>query len=141
MADIIKHHGIVESTNNTSVKVKILQTSGCSACSIKGHCSASESKEKIIDIYNIDSSLYNVGDEVWVYGSTSMGLTAVLLAFFVPFIIVVIALFLLIKLVGMSEPQAALVSLLTIIVYYAVIYLFRGKLEKKFTFSIEHINK
>ena len=52
MTDKIKHLGIVESINGSYLKVRIVQTSACSACSIKGHCSAAESKEKLIDVYN-----------------------------------------------------------------------------------------
>ena len=140
MANIIKHRGIVESTGNTSVKVRIVQTSACSACSIKGHCSASESKEKIIDIYNVDSSLYKQGDEVWVYGTVSMGMQAVLLAFFIPFIIVVVALYVFIKLFFVDELTSSLVSLSFLVAYYLIIFLSRNKLEKKFAFSIEYIN-
>ncbi len=140
MANIIKHSGIVESTDNTSVQVKIIQTSACSSCSIKGHCSASESKEKIININCLDSSSYKVGDQVIVYGTLSMGMKAVLLAFFIPFLLIVVTLFLLIKIFEMSELQSAIFSLFTTVVYYAVIYLFRNRLERKFKFNIEHIN-
>lgn len=55
MTDKIKHLGIVESINGSYLKVRIVQTSACSACSIKGHCSAAESKEKLIDAISLVS--------------------------------------------------------------------------------------
>ena len=52
MTDIIKHRGIVENIEGSHVRVRIVQTSACSACSVKGHCNASESKEKLIDVFH-----------------------------------------------------------------------------------------
>ena len=63
MADIIKHRGIVEKINGSHVVVRIVQTSACSACSAKGLCNASESKDKQIDEYAVNPS-YRIGEEV-----------------------------------------------------------------------------
>ena len=91
MADIIKHRGIVEKVDGTHITVRIVQTSACAACSAKGLCNASESKEKQIDVYEVNPS-YQIGEEVVLCGTTSMGMRAVLLAFGVPLLIVMIAL-------------------------------------------------
>ena len=83
MADIIKHRGIVEKVDGMHITVRIVQTSACAACSAKGLCNASESKEKQIDVYEVNPS-YQIGEEVVLCGTTSMGMRAVLLAFGVP---------------------------------------------------------
>ena len=80
MADIIKHRGIVEKVEGSHVVVRIVQTSACAACSAKGLCNASESKEKQIDVYEVNAP-YQVGEEVVLIGTTSMGMRAVALAF------------------------------------------------------------
>ena len=67
MADIIKHRGIVDRVDGSHVVVRIVQTSACSSCSAKGLCNASESKEKWIDVYEVNAS-YRVGEEVVVCG-------------------------------------------------------------------------
>lgn len=139
MADIIKHRGMVENINGSHIKVKIVQTSACSACSIKGHCNASESKDKLIDVIDNDSSSYHKGQEVMVYGTTSMGMKAVLLAFGLPFVILFVVLFLTLKITG-NELYSALTALLSLIPYYFILYLCRGKLSRKFLFSIKPIN-
>ena len=66
MTDIIKHRGIVENIEGSHVRVRIVQTSACSACSVKGHCNASESKEKLIDVFDMKASSYRIGD-LWYY--------------------------------------------------------------------------
>lgn len=141
MTDIIKHRGIVENIDGSHIQVRIIQTSACSACSVKGHCNASESKEKLIDVYDTKASSYQKGEEVMLYGTTSMGMQAVLLAFGVPFLVLLITLFVAIRLTDGNELKSALIALLALIPYYLIIYVCRNKLSKKFSFTLEPIKK
>ena len=86
MTDIIKHRGIVENIEGSHVRVRIVQTSACSACSVKGHCNASESKEKLIDVFDMKASSYRTGEEVMLYGTTSMGDASRIAGFWYPFL-------------------------------------------------------
>lgn len=136
MADIIKHRGRVENVNGSHVVVRIIQTSACSACSAKGMCNASESKEKLIDVYEMNPS-YQIGEEVVLCGSTSMGMRAVLLAFGIPVFILLVALFVTMRITDGDALFSAIVSSFAVIPYYLVIYLMRNKLNKTFSFVIE----
>lgn len=140
MNNNIKHLGIVESIDGSHVRVKILQSSACSSCSAKSHCNVSETKEKIIDIHDKESAdCCSVGQQVMVCGTTSMGMKAVLLAFVLPFLILLFALFLSMELTN-DEAASALVSLCTLIPYYIIIYLLRNKISRTFSFTLETIN-
>lgn len=139
MVTNIKHLGIVENINGSRLKVKIVQSSACSACSVKGHCSASETKEKIIDVYNKNNVPCQVGERVMIVGTTSMGMKAVLLAFVLPFIVLLLALVISLKLTGGDEAVSALVSLGTLVPYYLIIYIYRNRLSRSFMFILESI--
>ena len=139
MVTNIKHLGIVENINGSRLKVKIVQSSACSACSVKGHCSASETKEKIIDVYNKNNVPCQVGERVMIVGTTSMGMKAVLLAFVLPFIVLLLALIISLKLTGGDETVSALVSLGTLVPYYLIIYICRNRLSRSFMFILESI--
>lgn len=139
MVTNIKHLGIVENINGSCLKVKIVQSSACSACSVKGHCSASETKEKIIDVYNKNNVPCQVGERVMIVGTTSMGMKAVLLAFVLPFIVLLLALIISLKLTGGDEAVSALVSLGTLVPYYLIIYICRNRLSRSFMFILESI--
>ena len=106
----IKHLGIVENIQGSHLSVRIVQTSACAACSAKGHCSSADSKDKIIDIIDTAASSYQVGEKVMVVGETSMGMMAVVLAFVLPFVLLIFSLFLLMALIE-NELYAALLSL------------------------------
>ena len=136
MKDIIKHRGIVEKVDGSHVVVRIVQTSACAACSAKGLCNASESKEKRIDVYQVEET-YQVGEEVVLCGTASMGMQAVILAFGIPVLLLLVALFVSMRLSDGDALFSALVSLIAIVPYYIVIYLCKEKLNKTFTFTIE----
>ena len=136
MADIIKHRGIVEKVDGSHIVVRIVQTSACSACSAKGLCNASESKEKQIDVYEVKPS-YQIGEEVMVCGTTSMGMRAVLLAFGVPLLILVLALGVSMKLTGEDALLSSGIALVSVVPYYIAIYFCKDKLNRTFSFTIE----
>ena len=136
MTDIIKHRGRVEKVEGSHVVVRIVQTSACSACSIKGHCNSSESKEKLIDVFEVNAS-YQIGEEVVLLGTTSMGMQAVLLAFGVPLVILIVALGVTMHLTDGDALVSSLVGLLSIVPYYFAIHFNKDKLKKTFSFTIE----
>ena len=135
----IKHLGIVENIQGPHLSVRIVQTSACAACSAKGHCSSADSKDKIIDITDVTAASYQVGERVMVIGETSMGMMAVLLAFVLPFLLLIFSLFLLMALME-NELYAALLSLAILIPYYFILWLNKTRLKQQFSFTIKPIN-
>ena len=131
--ETIKHDGIVESIGADKVTVRILQASACSSCSARQLCRSSESKEKLIEVKGYYPTL-KAGDNVTLQGSVRQGLRASLLAYIVPLILMVVALFCGTHLSG--EAAGALAALLVLGIYYGGLYLFRDKIGKRFEFSI-----
>ena len=135
----IKHLGIVENIQGSHLSVRIVQTSACAACSAKGHCSSADSKDKIIDIIDTAASSYRVGEKVMVIDETSMGMMAVVLAFIIPFVLLIFSLFLFMALME-NELYSALLSLAILIPYYFILWLNKTRLKQKFSFTIKPIN-
>ena len=139
MSNTIKHQGIVENINGSHLQVRIIQTSACASCSIKGHCSSADTKEKLIDVTDDNVSSYQPGDRVWVIGELSMGVMAVLLAFILPFLVLIFSLFIFMA-IWNDELGSALCSLALLIPYYYILWLNKSRLGKKFSFSISPMN-
>lgn len=135
----IKHLGIVENIQGSHLSVRIVQTSACAACSVKGHCSSADSKDKIIDIIDTAAASYQVGENVMVVGETSMGMQAVALAFIIPFVLLIFTLFFFMALIE-NELYAALLSLAVLVPYYYILWLNKTRLKQKFSFTIKPIN-
>lgn len=139
MMNIITHEGIVENINGSQVVVRIVQTSACSACSVKGYCSSADSKEKLIEVTAPDATSYKKGDAVTIEGRTSIGMHAVLLAFVIPFFLLIFTLFVF-KALTQNELYAALAALMALIPYYCILWLNKTRLKQKFSFTIKPIN-
>ena len=139
MANTIKHQGIVENIQGFHLSVRIIQTSACAACSAKGHCSSADSKDKVIDITDTAASSYQVGEQVMIIGETSMGMMAVVLAFVIPFVLLITSLFIFMAWME-NELYAALSSLIILVPYYFILWLNKVRLKQKFSFTIKPIN-
>ncbi len=133
MTNIITHQGIVENISGSQVFVRIIQTSACSTCSVKGHCSSADSKEKVIEVTDT-SSAWKIGDEVTIIGATSMGMQAVLLAFLHSSSFLLIFGLFIFKTVLHSELYGAFAALAVLIPYYYIIWLNGTSVETKIFF-------
>lgn len=136
MSNNIKHAGVVDGVEGECVRVRILQSSACSACKVAAHCNASETKEKIIDVMDADASHYQKGDQVMVVADTAVGFRASLYGYLLPLILMVVTL------VGVlaathSEGLAAVSALGILIPYYVLLFLMRNKLRNRLSFTLE----
>lgn len=136
MSNKIKHAGVVDGVEGECVRIRILQSSACSACKVAAHCNASETKEKIIDVMDADASHYQKGDRVMVVADTAVGFRASLYGYLLPLILMVVTL------VGVlaathSEGLAAVSALGILMPYYVLLFLMRNKLRNRLSFSLE----
>lgn len=136
MSNKIKHNGVVDGVEEGCVRVRILQSSACSACKVAAHCNASETKEKIIEVQVADADRYQRGDSVIVVADTAVGFRASLYGYLLPLVLMVVSLVVVLK-ITQSEGYAAMSALGILIPYYIGLYLLRNKLRNKLSFSIE----
>lgn len=134
MAEQIRHEGIVESIEEGHVVVRILQVSACASCGARKVCRSSESKERYIDVYT-SAAGYSVGQSVVVVGQGRLGMKATRIAFLYPLLVLMAVL--LGGAPSLGESKAALIALAAVAVYDLVLVLFRGRLQREFSFSIE----
>ncbi len=135
MSNKIRHAGIIDSIEETHVRVKIVQASACASCKVASRCNASESKEKIIDVYT-DTSGLSVGQSVIVNTSHSTANRAVMIGFVLP-LLLLMGVLLTLKATGYREEIAALCAMGILIPYYICIWLLRGRIAKSISFELE----
>ena len=132
----ITHSGVVDSVEDGCVHVRIVQTSACAACKVASYCNASESKEKMIDVFCDSVAEYKIGQQVTVSTSGQVAAKALLWAFGVPFVLLMVVLVLVLLLTG-NEGWAALGALAALVPYYALLWLWRDKMRQQLAFTIE----
>ncbi len=131
----VRHPGIVEGVDGNTVHVRIESQAACGHCHAKSHCGMAESAEKLIEVTHPDPGQYAVGDPVIVSLEQSLGYKALLLGYIIPFLILIIALFVVALTTG-NEGLAALVAVLLMGPYYLLLYRYRHRLRKTFHFRI-----
>ncbi|MBN2632905.1 MAG: SoxR reducing system RseC family protein [Bacteroidales bacterium] len=132
--ECIEHDGIVKTSGINSVTVSILPSSACSGCHAAGSCNLSGKVEKIIDV----EGSYDLppGRKVTLIMKQSAGYAAVMLGYFLPFLILLSVLMIMLAL-SVPELYAGLISIFSLIPYYILLWFSRKKIGKKFTFTIK----
>ena len=131
----VRHEGVVNSIDGQKVTVRILQASACSGCQASRICRAAESKEKLVEVNVTDAESLSVGQTVTVAGEERMGLSAVMLAFGLPLLLLLAALIVAMSVTG-NEMIGAIAALGVLVPYYLVLMLMRGRIKKDFQFRI-----
>lgn len=149
---MIKHDGIIIALNEDGTAlVRIVQTSACAACKAKAMCASAESAEKemrvtlLMDngrpagygVLDADKPLleYKVGDEVEVMVQQKMGWKAVVLAYLLPFFVMLAVIFIGNALWNVREEILGTAALCAMALYYLVLGMFKDKLQKEFSFT------
>ncbi|MDO4736630.1 MAG: SoxR reducing system RseC family protein [Bacteroidia bacterium] len=133
--DSVDHEGVITSITEEKIVVEILNKSLCASCHAKSFCSASDQKEKTIDVPYYNNGEYQVGESVIVSMKRSMGFKAVWISYVIPLAILMIFL-LTLQQINPDDLFVGGISILAVVVYYVVIYLFRDRISNKFVFTI-----
>lgn len=132
--DVIQHTGEIIAIENGIAKVLIMQTSACATCHAKSVCGASEKKEKVVDAEVNDNNL-SVGDNVLVVGQKSIGIRAVILAYVVPFVLM-LATMLITSTLTEKEWIIGTSTLSVLVPYFVILHLMKSTIQAKFKFYV-----
>lgn len=135
----VTHSGKVIGVFRDTVTVAVESSEACGSCASRSACSLGvQSNTRNILITTPDASSFSVGEIVRVATRTQMGLMAVALCYAVP-AVVLVAVLAAAVLCGVSEGVAALISLVSVAIYYGILWLVRDKLAQKISFTIEKL--
>ena len=135
METIATHGGIVTASEERHVTVKMDVLSACAACQAHSRCGFAEKKEKIVDIETADWQQYQPGDKVNVIINARRGMLAVVIAYLLPAILL-LGVFVTLHCCGLGEIWVVLGTLLSVGLYVGILFCFRHRLQKKFTFRL-----
>jgi sigma-E factor negative regulatory protein RseC len=131
----ISHDGVVDSLEGNEVVVRITSYAACSNCHARAACNVTGENDKYMRI-KAAARQFSPGDRVRIILAQSLGFRALFLGYILPFLLVLTAL-LAASAAGASEPVAGLVSLSILPPYYLGLKLFRSRLERVFSFTLQ----
>lgn len=131
----ICREGIVRAVNGDEITVEVIVSSACSGCHAKSICIPSDRRQELITVKNTRNESYQVGETVELLLETSAGNKAVLLAYVLPLLVLLIILFGCYALTN-KELLSVGVGVLGVIVYYLILKSAGKSLDKKITFGV-----
>ena len=134
--ETISHEGIVTKITDDELEIKILAQSACAACHAKSACSMGEQAEKTLTVPRPKDKEFALNQKVNVRMAIGQGNKAAVLAYLLPIILLLAVLFVCIGL-GLGEGLSAIISFISLVPYYIVLYLRRDKLKRQFEYTIE----
>ncbi|MGV8963684.1 MAG: SoxR reducing system RseC family protein [Candidatus Saccharimonadaceae bacterium] len=136
---MIEHEGIIDNINGNQFTIRILQSTACSECHAKNACMAADTKEKMVDVIDA-SGQFNLHERVLLFGKASIGYKAVLWAFVLPLILLMVVIFTATSMWHVGELKVAFMALIALVPYYAFLYIIRHKMGEKLAFTIKKLN-
>lgn len=135
MTSQITHSGFISKVADGRVKVSLFRPEACGSCQMKGYCGGDNDQR---EDFELSASGYELGDEVQLMMSTDTGLRAVVVAYIVPFFVLMISLITSLQL-GLNEGIAALLSLLFTGLYFVTLKVMSGDLKQHFSIKIQKL--
>lgn len=134
--ETISHEGVVTKITDDELEIKILAQSACAACHAKSACGMGEQAEKTLTVPRPKDKEFVLNQKVNVRMAIGQGNKAAVLAYLLPIILLLAVLFVCIGL-GLGEGLSAIISFISLVPYYIVLYLRRDKLKRQFEYTIE----
>ena len=134
----IEHEGVIHEIGENILKVHFIMESSCSGCHAKGVCNLEERNGEILEVKKKAHEVYEKGEKVKIVIRESLGLKAVLIAYLIPFMIVMVSLFTFVEILQ-NEIKAGIISLILLVPYYLLVYFYRSRIKKEIDFTIEKI--
>ena len=136
--DTICKEGIVRAIHGDQIEVEITISSACSECHAKSICIPSDHKRETVLAQSLYKEHFEVGDKVHLVLKGSAGGKAVVLAYLLPFIVLMIALFGTYA-ITKSELAGVIVSVVFVVIYYIILKTQNKKIEQNFQFFVKRM--
>lgn len=131
----IRHSGFVSEVMADGVKVSLFRPEACGSCQMKSYCGGDQDERQE---FEVTAKGYQVGDEVQLNMTTTTGLKAVLLAYVMPFAMLLLSLIIGLQL-GLSEAHAGLISLAVTAAYFGFLKFNTDVIKGHFSIQIHKL--
>jgi len=135
MSNEVCNTGVIRKIENGKIEVAITRTAACVSCQLAQTCNTAETKVEYIEIPFQGYVDFRVGDKVEVVIKETKAILAVLYAFIIPILLIVVAIILVNAWLN-SESYASLIGLGIGVLYYLVLLLLNDRMKKSFQFTI-----
>lgn len=135
MEEKICKEGIVRKIEGDKIWVEVVVSSACGGCAAKSLCNISEKKNELVEAVNVSGEEFSIGETVQIQMRQQLANKAVVLGYFLPFVILVVGLFACYALTHI-QWLSVLVGIGLTALYYVILKLMDKRLAKQFTLYV-----
>ena len=136
----ICREGIVRAINGDDISVEVIVSSACSGCHAKSICIPSDRRQEVITVKNTRHEDFQVGETVELLLETSAGNKAVVLAYVLPLVVLLVLLFGCYALTH-KELLSVGIGVLGVVLYYLILKSAGKSIEKGITFGVRKVSR
>ena len=135
----ITHNGTVIFCDGRRIQVKITVGDACAHCAGQAGCKLMNATERVVEAgLERNAPSFSVGEQVLVRMRAGNGFKAVFYAYLLPVIMLMSCVIIMFSL-HCDEGATALAAIGAVVLYYLLFYLFRRRINRKFSFKIEKL--
>ena len=127
--------GVIRKILDNRLWVEVVVSSACGGCAAKSLCNISEKKNELVEAVNLMGEKFVIGETVQIQMRQKLANKAVVLGYFLPFVILVAGLFGCYALTHI-EWLSALVAFGLTAIYYVALKMFDKRLAKEFVLFV-----
>lgn len=132
---LVKKEGTIQKIEGGIAYVAITCEEACKSCSARNACHIVNDSTKTIEVTLADDTKYDLQENVEVLIRESLCFKAVFLGYLLPFLLMVASL-VIGTAVALEEVYVALSTITLLVPYYMILYFFKERLKKSFSFKI-----
>lgn len=136
--DTICKEGIVRAVNGDNIEVEIIVSSACSECHAKSICIPTDHRRETVTAQSLYGEQFEPGEKVQLVLKGSAGNKAVVLAYLLPFVVLMVTLFGTYA-ITKNELAGVIVSIAFVVIYYIILKTQNKKIEQKFQFFVKRM--
>lgn len=138
MDNTICKEGIVRAVNGDNIEVEIIVSSACSECHAKSICIPTDHRRETVTAQSLYGEQFEHGEKVQLVLKGSAGTKAVVLAYLLPFVVLMVTLFGTYA-ITKNELAGVIVSIAFVVIYYIILKTQNKKIEQKFQFFVKRM--
>ena len=135
----ICREGVIRAIDGDDIHVEIIVSSACSGCHAKSICIPSDHRQEVIIVKNTYHENFQVGETVELLLETSAGNRAVVLAYVLPLVVLLVLLFGCYALTH-KELLSVGIGVLGVVLYYLILKSAGKSVEKGIMFGIRKVS-
>jgi positive regulator of sigma E activity len=133
----IEQRGVIEKISDGKASVIFSGIEACGNCSSGKFCELFGNASRSINVPASESH-FSKGEEVLIVMKRSLGMKAAILAYLLPFILLILSL-ITGTLLKWGDLVTAIITMTFVLFYFIGLYFFRSRIKKSFTFNIQKL--